>query len=93
MINVIRHTNLMDRFKIRTKEPYVRFLCDNCDCIFMANGGDFDYKVVQHPKYKDKTILLVSSTCPDCNRKVYRHINDEDIYLIFKEIKNGTNKQ
>lgn len=96
MVQVIRHTNCMNRFLIKTRVPYVRFVCDHCDCIFQVNGDDFEFKEMQDFKNKNTYILLVQAVCPDCNRVVRRHFEEVDIYGVsrryVKESKNDTDQ-
>lgn len=70
MKHVIRHCSYMDRNKIVSQQPWVRFLCGRCDCVWQANLDD--YKVTNnlpHPKYR---AFGVESKCPDCGQMAYR---------------------
>lgn len=69
MKHVIRHCSYMDRSKIITQQPWVRFLCDRCDCVWQANLDDYMAENLEGPK---ADYIGVKSKCPDCGRNVYR---------------------
>lgn len=71
MLKVIRHCKIWSRRKILSREPFVRFLCSKCDCVFEVNGKDL--KVGKVPvKIAKKELIWCEGECPDCHTKVTR---------------------
>ena len=78
MLKMIRHCKIWSRRKILSKEPFVRFLCSKCDCVFEVNKEDL--KVGKGPeslhllllKITNKELIWCEGECPDCHTKVTR---------------------
>lgn len=73
MLKVVRHCKIWSRRKILSKDPFVRFLCPKCDCVFEANGKDL--KVGKVPvSIAKKELIWCEGECPDCHKRVIRYL-------------------
>lgn len=73
MLKVIRHCKIWSRRKILSKDPFVRFLCSKCDCVFEVNGEDL--KTGELPIRSlttKKKLIWCEGECPDCHTKAIR---------------------
>lgn len=62
------------------KKEFAKFVCDYCECEFLAEDGEYEYEFCQWDE-----VSWYSITCPCCKKLI--KVEKLDIETIIEEIK------